>query len=131
MNRRHFLKLSAAFAGLTALRLSGADVPTEPHRAFDDYFLQITDARVDTGGLSGATPGEAVSWGKIDPSRLPDAVVAYVDSTVALPILTAYALSKRKARPLRRLYTKRDALLEEIRIAHLDATAPAAKGTRS
>src|SRR6185369_3859073 len=49
-----------------------------------DYFLQVTDARPDTGGLSGATPGEAVSWGKIDPDRLPDAVVCYVDSTVAL-----------------------------------------------
>src|SRR6266568_4630022 len=34
-----------------------------------DYFLQITDARPDTGGLSGATPAEAVSWGKIDPDR--------------------------------------------------------------
>ena len=49
-----------------------------------DYFLQITDARPDTGGLSGATPAEAVSWGKIDPDRLPDAVVCYLDSTVAL-----------------------------------------------
>ena len=56
-----------------------------------DYFLQITDARPDTGGLSGATPAEAVSWGKIDPDRLPDAVVCYLDSTVALPLLTAYA----------------------------------------
>ena len=36
-----------------------------------DYFLQITDARPDTGGLSGATPGEAVSWGKVDPDKLP------------------------------------------------------------
>src|SRR5215472_16060632 len=42
-----------------------------------DYFLQITDARPDTGGRSGATPAEAVSWGKIDPDRLPDAVVCY------------------------------------------------------
>src|SRR5437588_6952745 len=42
-----------------------------------DYFLQVTDARPDTGGLSGATPGEAVSWGKVDPDRLPDAVVCY------------------------------------------------------
>ncbi len=48
-----------------------------------DYFLQITDARPDTGGLSGATPAEAVSWGKVDPNKLPDAVVCYVDSTVA------------------------------------------------
>jgi deoxyhypusine synthase len=86
-----------------------------------DYFLQITDARVDTGGLSGATPSEAVSWGKIDPERLPDAVVAYVDSTIALPVLTAYALSKHAARPLRRLYARRDALLEELRGAHREA----------
>jgi deoxyhypusine synthase len=85
-----------------------------------DYFLQITDARVDTGGLSGATPSEAVSWGKIDPERLPDAVVAYVDSTIALPILTAYALSKHAARPLKRLYARRDALLDELRSAHLE-----------
>jgi len=73
-----------------------------------DYFLQITDARPDTGGLSGATPGEAVSWGKVDPDRLPDAVVCYVDSTVALPIITAYALAKHKPRPARRLYERRE-----------------------
>lgn len=76
-----------------------------------DYFLQITDARPDTGGLSGATPGEAVSWGKVDPDKLPDAVVAYIDTTVALPILTSYALAKCKPRPLKRLYDKREALL--------------------
>jgi deoxyhypusine synthase len=72
-----------------------------------DYFLQITDARPDTGGLSGATPAEAVSWGKIDPDKLPDAVVCYLDSTIALPILTSYALAKRKPRKLKRLYDKR------------------------
>ena len=71
-----------------------------------DYFLQITDARSDTGGLSGATPGEAVSWGKIDPDRLPDAVVCYTDATIALPLLTSYALANRKPRKLRRLMTK-------------------------
>ena len=73
-----------------------------------DYFLQITDARPDTGGLSGATPGEAVSWGKVDPDRLPDAVVCYVDSTVALPIITAYALATHKPRKPKRLYERRD-----------------------
>ncbi|MBM3323863.1 deoxyhypusine synthase, partial [candidate division WOR-3 bacterium] len=56
-----------------------------------DYFFQVTDARPDTGGLSGATPHEAVSWGKVDPERLPDAVVCYADSTIALPVLTHYA----------------------------------------
>jgi deoxyhypusine synthase len=72
-----------------------------------DYFLQVTDARPDTGGLSGATPGEAVSWGKVDPDRLPDAVVCYVDSTVALPIITAYALATHAAREPKRLYDRR------------------------
>lgn len=72
-----------------------------------DYFLQVTDARPDTGGLSGATPGEAVSWGKVDPDRLPDAVVCYVDSTVALPIITAYALAKHQPRTPKRLYDQR------------------------
>ena len=87
-----------------------------------DYFLQITDARPDTGGLSGATPAEAVSWGKIDPDKLPDAVVCYVDSTIALPILTSYALAKRKPRKLKRLYDKRasmmQALIDEFRAAN-------------
>ena len=36
-----------------------------------DYFLQVTDARPDTGGLSGATPSEAVSWGKWIPTACP------------------------------------------------------------
>lgn len=80
-----------------------------------DYFLQCTDARPDTGGLSGATPAEAVSWGKVDPDNLPDCVVAYLDSTVSLPLLTAYALSAVKPRKLKRLYLRRDELLEKIR----------------
>jgi deoxyhypusine synthase len=80
-----------------------------------DYFLQCTDARPDTGGLSGATPAEAVSWGKVDPDSLPDCVVCYCDSTIALPIVTAYALSKGAPRKLKRLYDRRDALLEELR----------------
>ena len=80
-----------------------------------DYFLQVTDARPDTGGLSGATPAEAVSWGKIDPDRLPDAVVCYLDGTVALPLLTSYALAKRKPRKLRRLYDQRDRLMKALK----------------
>ena len=80
-----------------------------------DYFLQITDARPDTGGLSGATPSEAVSWGKIDPDRLPDAVVCYLDSTVALPLLTSYALAVRPKRKLRRLYDRRRELMDLLR----------------
>ena len=79
-----------------------------------DYFLQITDARPDTGGLSGATPAEAVSWGKIDPDQLPDAVVAYVDTTIALPLLTAYVLDRVGSRPLKRLLDRREALMKQL-----------------
>lgn len=76
-----------------------------------DYFLQLTDARPDTGGLSGATPSEAVSWGKIDPDQLPGTVVCYIDSTVALPLITAYALAKRAPRKLKRLYDRREEMM--------------------
>jgi deoxyhypusine synthase len=92
-----------------------------------DYFLQVTDARPDTGGLSGATPGEAVSWGKVDPTQLPDAIVCYLDTTVALPLLTAYALSVRTPRPLKRLYDRREAVLGALTDAyreHLREHAP-------
>jgi len=80
-----------------------------------DYFLQCTDARPDTGGLSGATPGEAVSWGKIDPENLPDCVVCYADSTITLPLITAYALSKAAPRKPKRLYEQRDAQYATLR----------------
>ena len=79
-----------------------------------DYFLQFTDARPDTGGLSGATPSEAVSWGKIDPNQLPDAVVAYIDSTVALPLLAHYALARKAPRKLKRLYHRRPEMMERL-----------------
>ncbi len=79
-----------------------------------DYFLQVTDARPDTGGLSGATPAEAVSWGKIDPDQLPDAVVCYLDSTVALPILTAYALENHPARTPKRLFERRAEMMQRL-----------------
>jgi deoxyhypusine synthase len=79
-----------------------------------DYFLQVTDARPDTGGLSGATPSEAVSWGKVDPDRLPDAVVCYTDTTIAMPILTHYALARHPRRKLRRLYDQRGQMMAAL-----------------
>lgn len=88
-----------------------------------DYFLQFTDARPDTGGLSGATASEAMTWGKVDPERLPDSVTCYVDSTVALPLLTAYALQNHAPRPLRRLSDRRVELLEDLKREYL-AKAP-------
>lgn len=79
-----------------------------------DFFIQVTDARPDTGGLSGATPSEAVSWGKVDPTKLPDAVVCYTDTTIAMPLLTQYALARHKPRKLRRLYDQRDKMMRAL-----------------
>src|SRR5439155_1550220 len=79
-----------------------------------DYFLQVTDARPDTGGLSGATPQEAMTWGKVDPDQLPDTVTCYVDSTVVLPLLTVYALATRPGRKLRRLMDRLDAITRSL-----------------
>jgi deoxyhypusine synthase len=102
-----------------------------------DYYLQMTDARPDTGGLSGATPAEAVSWGKVDPDQLPGTVVCYLDNTVGFPVLAAYALARRKRRPLKRLYDRRGELLAGLISAYQqakaerDARAEAAAGGRA
>lgn len=86
-----------------------------------DYFVQITDARPDTGGLSGATPSEAVSWGKIDPDELPRTIVCYTDSTIALPIIGAYVMNQCPPRPLKRLYDRREELLNKLRLDYYAA----------
>jgi deoxyhypusine synthase len=116
VNETASIVLGAKRKGKSAVLVLGGGSPknfvlqTEPHiqeilgieDAGHDYFLQITDARPDTGGLSGATPSEAVSWGKIDPEQLPDTVVCYMDTTVALPLITAYAIASRGSRNIRR-----------------------------
>src|SRR5579863_7053450 len=88
------------------------------HKGGHDYFIQITADAPHWGGLSGATPSEAVSWGKIKPDQLDSAVVVYGDSTIALPLLTAYAVSKAEPRPRRELYTRRSMLLKELKEAY-------------
>lgn len=128
VNETAAIVLEAKRKGKSAVIVLGGGSPknfvlqTEPHiqeilgieDAGHDYFLQITDARPDTGGLSGATPSEAVSWGKIDPEQLPDTVVCYLDTTVALPLMTAYAIASREPRRLSRLYDRREYLYEGL-----------------
>jgi deoxyhypusine synthase len=84
-----------------------------------DYFLQVTDARPDTGGLSGATPQEAMTWGKVDPNQLPDTVTCYVDSTVFLPILTVYAQATHEPREPKRLMDRLDALMKDLEAGYI------------
>ncbi len=79
-----------------------------------DFFLQFTDARPDTGGLSGATPSEAATWGKVDIDLLPDTVVCYLDSSVALPLITAYSLAVHAPRPLRRLMDRLEEVIKQL-----------------
>jgi len=123
--------------GRSAVVIAGGGSPknfllqTEPHiqevlgleESGHDYFLQITDARPDTGGLSGATPSEAMTWGKVDPQQLPHSVICYLDSTVALPILTAYALANHPPRPHRRIMDKLADWTEQLRQAYLRASS--------
>jgi deoxyhypusine synthase len=81
----------------------------------NDYFIQITTDQVVWGGLSGATPAEAVSWGKVNPGVLPDTVVAYCDSTIAFPLFCEYAIgSERSRRRRKELLHKREQLVAEL-----------------
>ena len=81
----------------------------------NDYFIQITTDQVVWGGLSGATPAEAVSWGKINPSVLSDTVVAYCDTTIAFPLFCEYVVGSEPGRRERKaLYHQRGVLLAEL-----------------
>ena len=85
-----------------------------------DYFIQVTDARPDTGGLSGATPNEAVSWAKIDPDTVNQSVVCYSDATIVMPLLTAYLEDCGIRREPKRLYGKIPKLLDKLREKFLE-----------
>ena len=79
-----------------------------------DYDINITDARPDTGGLSGAPPSEAASWGKIDPDKLDETVTAYLDVTLAFPLLVAYTCQTTKPKSLKRLYDRGEEMRKKL-----------------
>jgi len=82
----------------------------------NDYFIQMTTDQAVWGGLSGATPSEAVSWGKVNPGVLPDTVVAYCDTTIAFPLFCEYAISSEHGRrPRRELVGRRDELVADLK----------------
>ena len=78
-----------------------------------DYIIQITDARPDTGGLSGATLQEGKSWGKVQDAH-DDVITVYADATIAFPILALYVLSNQKSRKPKRLYKKLDKFYSKL-----------------
>ena len=83
-----------------------------------DYIIQLTDARPDTGGLSGATLEEGKSWGKIKSSHKGN-VIVYGDTSVYFPIMCSYVLSECKHRKSKKLYTKKDAWTSELKQTYL------------
>lgn len=120
--------------GKTAVILIGGGSPknfmlqTEPQiqeilmipEAGQDYDINITDARPDTGGLSGAPPSEAASWGKIDPTQLDETVTAYIDVTVAFPMMVAYVIQSTKPKKQKRLYDRGDELHKKLTKSYLE-----------
>ena len=84
-----------------------------------DYDISITDARPDTGGLSGAPPSEAASWGKIDPRKIEETVTAYLDVTVALPLMVGYVKQTTRPKKQKRLYDRGPELHEKLMKSYL------------
>lgn len=80
-----------------------------------DYFIQITTDSPQWGGLSGATPSEAISWGKIKPDKIKNHVVVYSDVTIAAPLLFSYILNSKERKKRKELYKKRDFLVESLK----------------
>jgi deoxyhypusine synthase len=119
--------------GKSAVLLLGGGSPknfvlqTEPHiqevlglpEEGHDFFIQFTDARPDTGGLSGATPSEAVSWGKVDPTALSRTIVSYGDCSLMLPFFVSYVLSKTGHRSHSNLFEKRARLVQKLKNDYL------------
>jgi deoxyhypusine synthase len=82
-----------------------------------DYLIQMTDARPDTGGLSGATLAEGKSWGKIR-DAYKDNVVVYGDVSMLVPLLFGFALEVKGSRRPKRLLKEKKDLLAALREAY-------------
>lgn len=80
-----------------------------------DYDIQISVAVPQFGGLSGATPKEAVSWGKVKSQKYKNSVTVYCDATISIPILFSYILAKGKKRQSKFLYTKLPQLVKKLK----------------
>ena len=56
-----------------------------------------------------------MSWGKVNPSVLPDTAVAYCDSTIAFPLFCEYAVGHKNGRRQRKsLLAKRAELVDAL-----------------
>lgn len=71
------------------------------HERGHDYALQVTTAVTADGGLSSSTLSEGRSWGKIE--KKAKYAMAWVEPSVALPLLAGYILGKGLTRKRKRL----------------------------
>jgi deoxyhypusine synthase len=94
----------------------------DPSKGGHDFFLQLTTDAPHWGGLSGATPGEARSWGKVKDAYINN-VVVYSCASITFPLIAQYALMRCKPRTNRRLFDRLNEITESLR--------EAAKKTRS
>ena len=79
------------------------------------YALQLTTDVPHWGGLSGSTLSEARSWGKVN--KKANFAMAFVEPSVSLPLLAAYALEKKISKDRSRLrFIWKGDVLEKIEI---------------
>jgi len=90
----------------------------DEHGGGHDYFIQLTTDAPHWGGLSGATPSEARSWGKIQDATINN-VVVYSCASITFPLLAQYVLIRNQPRPLRRLFRTIDESVAALR-AHAE-----------
>ncbi|UCD85288.1 MAG: deoxyhypusine synthase [Deltaproteobacteria bacterium] len=78
-----------------------------------DYFIQLTSDSPQWGGLSGATPEEAKSWGKVkDPDNC---VVVYSCCSITFPMLCQYVNLSESPREVKRLSKKKVEYVKELK----------------
>lgn len=93
----------------------------DPSKGGHDYFLQLTTDAPHWGGLSGATPGEAKSWGKIKDANLNN-VVVYSCASLTLPLIAQYALIRNRPKKHRRLMGKMLELTAQLKESAQETT---------
>ncbi len=77
-----------------------------------DYFIQLTTDSPQWGGLSGATPSEAKSWGKV--KNTDNSVVVYSCSSITFPLLCQYVNSAGTPRKIKRLFKKKKGYVKDL-----------------
>ena len=86
-------------------------------RGGHDYFIQLTTDAPQYGGLSGATPQEAKSWGKLK-REIKTYSVVYSCASITFPLLCQYARQVCKPRKLKQLYLKRKEFVKRLDKEH-------------